>query len=186
MITLGASLNLYDQKHRNTALHWAVYARNSNAVSLLLNAGANIHAVNAAGDTPAEMARKLNISWMIPRLNEADSEKKISSQSFFSRIFRDKTCRYWIMMATPFLIYYAMGATFDADLPILGKIVILMSVFISLILAAKYLFDDRLYSIIPLAIYLATKFWLYLTFVIFFFPGMYDLMYATQSSNHFR
>jgi hypothetical protein len=36
----------------NTALHMAVKARNSRACSLLLSAGADIHARNAAGETP--------------------------------------------------------------------------------------------------------------------------------------
>ena len=68
LINLGSSLNLVDSKQGNTALHWAVYSRNSNAISNLLINGANVYIKNNVGDTPLEMAIKLNVSWMIPRL----------------------------------------------------------------------------------------------------------------------
>lgn len=90
LITLGASLNLFDQKHRNTPLHWAVYSRNSNAVSLLLNAGANAVARNAAGDTPAQMARKLQITWLAGRLEESVHDKEVSEKHICIRLYKDK------------------------------------------------------------------------------------------------
>lgn len=46
LITLGASLTMCDTYHRNTPLHWAVYVRNSSAVSLLIKAGSDLSARN--------------------------------------------------------------------------------------------------------------------------------------------
>ena len=36
LITLGASKNLVDDIHGNTALHWAILSRNKVAVSILI------------------------------------------------------------------------------------------------------------------------------------------------------
>lgn len=47
LLTLGASLTMVDLHHKNTPLHWAVFARNNTAISLLLKAGANLDEKNA-------------------------------------------------------------------------------------------------------------------------------------------
>jgi palmitoyltransferase len=177
LINLGASLNLQDLKHKNSALHWAVYSRNSNAVTLLINAGADLYIKNANEDTPAEMAKKLQISWVLPRLDEAIQEKEIkTSKNFFRRLRKDKEYRYWCMMAAPFLTYYILGFTFNSDMGYLPKIATLLLFFGAIGLFNKYIFDDRIQNVLPISIYLATKFWLYITFIIFLLPVIHPLL----------
>lgn len=47
LLTLGASLSMVDLHHKNTPLHWAVFARNNSAITLLLKAGATLDEKNA-------------------------------------------------------------------------------------------------------------------------------------------
>lgn len=172
LITLGASLNLVDSKHKNTALHWAVYSRNSNAVSLILKAGADITIANGAGDTALEMANKLQISWLMPRLSEVAQEKEIrESGSVLFRLKNDKQVRSWAMMSAPFLVYYVLGFTFNSDMTYVSKLMTLLLLLLFVLLASRFVFDDRLHHVLPISIYLATKFWMYVTFFIFIMPG---------------
>jgi len=90
LITLGASLNLQDSKNQNTPLHWAIYSRNSNGVSLLLAAGANVFIQNANGDTPSQMARRLRIIWLANLIEERMEEKTVQTKPLYIRIFKDK------------------------------------------------------------------------------------------------
>ena len=90
MINLGASLNICDNKEHNTALHLAIYSRNSNAVSNLINAGANVFIQNVHGDTPQEMARRLNVTWLAKRIEEAANEKKLYSKPWYLRLYKEK------------------------------------------------------------------------------------------------
>jgi len=197
LINLGASINLQDLKHRNTALHWAVYSRNSNAVSLLIKAGADLSIRNAVEDTPGDMARKLQIAWMLPQLTEAVKERielqiTRKNQTLFSRIAKrcsdQKQVRYWAMMLMPFLTYYVLGQTFDSDLNYLTKVLVILLFFGVIVIGQKYVFDERLQSILPISIYLATKFWLYATFVYFFVPVLHPVLtisFATLSAIHY-
>lgn len=170
LITLGASLSLVDNRHRNTALHWAIYSRNSNGVSLLLNAGANILTKNVHGDTPLEMAKKFESAWLVKRLEEAQNEKETANKHILIRLYRDKTYRYWLMMASPFVAYYALGMIFECDLMLWMKGLLLIIFVLVSSTFSKYFFDDRMYNLLPMALYLATKFWLFVTFVTYFLP----------------
>lgn len=67
-----------------------MYSRNTNAVTLLLQSGASVFIRNAAGDTAAEMARKLKINWLAGRLEEEVKDKEISEKSIFVRLYKDK------------------------------------------------------------------------------------------------
>lgn len=182
LITLGASLNLTDGKHKNTALHWAVYSRNSNAVSLLLKAGADITIPNGVGDTPLDMANKLQISWLMPRLSEVVQEKEIrESRNLIFRLKNDKRVRYWAMMSAPFVVYYVLGYTFNSDMTYVSKLMTLLLLLLVVILASRFVFDDRLHHVLPISIYLATKFWMYVTFFVFLMPGLLTLNSCSSS-----
>lgn len=182
LITLGASLNLTDSKHKNSALHWAVYSRNSNAVSLLLKAGADTNIRNGAGDTPYEMAQKLQISWLLPRLAQDVQDKQIKkSKNILFRLKNDKEVRYWLMMSAPFFVYAVLGFTFDSDMTYLSKAITLLLLLLAVMLSSRFVFDDRFHHILPISIYLATKFWMYVTFFIYLMPGQYLLSFLQLS-----
>lgn len=46
LITFGASMTMQDNIHGNSPLHWAILARNHNAVSTLITHGASLDIVN--------------------------------------------------------------------------------------------------------------------------------------------
>ena len=47
LLTFGASVKAGDRLHGNTALHWAVQAKNTSAASVLVNHGSDIDTPNA-------------------------------------------------------------------------------------------------------------------------------------------
>uniref|UniRef100_A0A224Z5R8 Palmitoyltransferase n=1 Tax=Rhipicephalus zambeziensis TaxID=60191 RepID=A0A224Z5R8_9ACAR len=168
LITLGASLTMCDTYHRNTPLHWAVYVRNSSAVSLLIKAGSDLSARNAQGDTPRMMAEKLKSIWIEERLLEAEASQ--AQGHFLVRIVRDKTLKYWAMFSSPFVAFYAVGLVLDSQETYLVKFGLLFIMGLATVFLSKCLFDERTMNILPMAVYLATKFWMYITWVTDLWP----------------
>ena len=65
LITLGSSLTMTDSVQGNTALHWAIQARNSTGTSLLVNRGAasgQLSVTNMSGLTPHDLLVKVSKS----------------------------------------------------------------------------------------------------------------------------
>ncbi|KAL3188528.1 hypothetical protein MRX96_003489 [Rhipicephalus microplus] len=168
LITLGASLTMCDTYHRNTPLHWAVYVRNSSAVSLLVKAGSELSARNAQGDTPRMMAEKLKSIWIEERLLEAEAAQ--AQGHILVRIVRDKTLKFWAMFSSPFVAFYAVGLVLDSQETYLVKFGLLFIMGLATIFLSKCLFDERSMNILPMAVYLATKFWMYITWVTDLWP----------------
>ncbi|XP_070391018.1 palmitoyltransferase ZDHHC17 isoform X2 [Dermacentor albipictus] len=170
LITLGASLTMCDTYHRNTPLHWAVYVRNSSAVSLLIKAGSDLSARNAQGDTPRMMAEKLKSVWIEERLLEAEAAQASARGHFLVRIVRDKTIKYWAMFTSPFVAFYAVGLVFDSQETYLVKFGLLFIMGLATMFLSKCLFDERTMNVLPMAVYLATKFWMYITWMTDLWP----------------
>ncbi|XP_074594797.1 palmitoyltransferase ZDHHC17-like [Brevipalpus obovatus] len=172
LINLGANVNLADHKDRNTPLHWAIYSRNSNAVANLLKAGANVFVQNVHGDTPLEMARRLQISSLAKLIEDAALEHRLYTRPWNIRLTKDKRLRCFIICSLPFFVYYAMGTIFDSDLTHLTKAVLLTIVAASL-LFSRFIFDfddAALCTSFPMYIYLACKFWLIVTLFYYLVP----------------
>lgn len=74
------------------------------------------------------------------------------------------------MLAFPFLIYYLLGSIFNADLLLITKLGLLLVLFLLGGFCSRYFVDERLYHIIPIGLYVATKFWLFVTFIVYFLP----------------
>ncbi|KAL1414068.1 hypothetical protein MTO96_000975 [Rhipicephalus appendiculatus] len=168
LVTLGASLTMCDTYHRNTPLHWAVYVRNSSAVSLLIKAGSDLSARNAQVCTPRMMAEKLKSIWIEERLLEAEASQ--AQGHFLVRIVRDKTLKYWAMFSSPFVAFYAVGLVLDSQETYLVKFGLLFIMGLATVFLSKCLFDERTMNILPMAVYLATKFWMYITWVTDLWP----------------
>lgn len=171
LINLGASLNLCDNKENNTALHFAIYSRNTNAVSNLLNAGANVFIQNVHGDTPQEMARRLNVTWLAKRIEESAEEKKLPSKPWYIRLYKDKKISNYALSSVPFLVYFTLGAVLNSELTYFWKSIIWS---VMVLVTCKISHHDDVCHFWPISIYLATKFWLYVTIVfwlIFYMPS---------------
>ena len=172
LITLGASLNVCDDKHRNTALHWAVYSRNSNAISLLVNNGASLFAVNSSGDTPMDMAKKLRIGWCARRLEQAVQQKQLHHKNLFIRMSNDPEIKKCFILACPFLAYYLLGMVLNSSLQLLIKLLVLCMASLLGLACSRLHCDDHVNNYIPFAVYAGTKFWLYATFVVYIWPSL--------------
>nr|CAH7738753.1 unnamed protein product [Callosobruchus chinensis] len=174
LITLGASPNLTDQQG-NTALHWAILARNTTAIStLILQGHASLNIPNHRGDTPLSMLQThLGALWMSPKVVDVVKEQTFASnnaRNFLNKVLKDKRMRWWCMVGTPFMAFYAAGAILDTDQIILIKIFLLVCLYIVIHYTGQILYDDRLMGLLPLSIYLSTKMWFYFTWIIYIMP----------------
>ncbi|KRT78753.1 Ankyrin repeat-containing protein, partial [Oryctes borbonicus] len=158
LLTLGANPSLTDSTQGNTALHWAILARNTTAIStLVLQVQANMNIPNHRGDTPLSMLQtQLGSLWIGGKVADKVKESISTSRSrnVLYRIAKDKRIRWWCMVGTPFVAFYLAGVILGGNIHILIKIVLLICLYIVLNTAGQILYDDRLMSLLPLSIYL--------------------------------
>lgn len=81
-----------------------------------------------------------------------------------------QTLRYWTMMGTPFLVFYLVGMVFQLSILYLFKLAIFTALYCIIYGISKILYDERLMTVMPMAVYLATKVIIYtLIFIVFFY-----------------
>ncbi|XP_015416816.1 PREDICTED: palmitoyltransferase ZDHHC17 isoform X2 [Myotis davidii] len=173
LLTFNVSVNLGDKYHKNTALHWSVLAGNTTVISLLLEAGANVDAQNIKGESALDLAKQRKNVWMINHLQEARQAKGYDNPSFLRKLKADKEFRQKVMLGTPFLVIWLVG--FIADLNIdswLIKGLMYGGVWATVQFLSKSFFDHSMHSALPLGIYLATKFWMYVTWFFWFWNDL--------------
>lgn len=90
----------------------------------------------------------------------------------FRWFLTDKRARWWTMAGTPFLVFYLSGLLFSADLMYIIKIFLFVCLFQFVHMMGKAMFDDNLKAMIPLSVYLATKFWFYITWFAYIAPAV--------------
>ncbi|CAB1346233.1 unnamed protein product [Coregonus sp. 'balchen'] len=143
-----------------TPLMWAAYRTHSvDPTRLLLtfnvsvNLGDKYHkntalhwavlAGNTTGETPLDLAKQRKNVWME---------------------FRQK-----IMLGTPFLVIWLVGFIADLDIDSwLLKGLMYCGMWVTVQFLSKSFFDHSMHSALPLGIYLATKFWMYVTWFYWF------------------
>uniref|UniRef100_A0A8C4IVX5 Palmitoyltransferase n=1 Tax=Dromaius novaehollandiae TaxID=8790 RepID=A0A8C4IVX5_DRONO len=177
LLTFNVSVNLGDKYHKNTALHWAVLAGNTTVISLLLEAGANVDAQNIKGESPLDLAKQRKNVWMINHLQEARQAKGYDSPSFLRKLKADKEFRQKVMLGTPFLVIWLVGFIADLDIDSwLIKGLMYGGVWAMVQFLSKSFFDHSMHSALPLGIYLATKFWMYVTWFFWFWNDILFLV----------
>ncbi|XP_068627576.1 palmitoyltransferase Hip14 [Battus philenor] len=174
LLTLGASTNPVDNSHGNTALHWAILARNTTAIStLILYGNANLDIPNLRGATPLAMLQAgADTLWVGSKVSDRVKEHALLStrRSVFRRLTYDKKFRWWCVVGLPFIAFYVTGLVLDMDAVYLLKAFLLVCFYALLHFLSNALFDDELKNIFPLSVYLATKVWFYITWVVFIAP----------------
>ncbi|XP_050679892.1 palmitoyltransferase Hip14 [Leptidea sinapis] len=168
LLSLGASPAPQDTAHGNTALHWAILARNSTAIcTLVLYGNANLEIPNQRGATPLAMLQSnLGAVWIGSKVAERVKELSTSRNNCLRRITYDKKFRWWCVVTIPFLAFYLTGMLVELDAPIYLKAFLLVCLYSVLHVVTNFLFDDELKNIFPLCVYLATKTWFYITWVV--------------------
>ena len=112
------------------------------------------------------------MNFSVYRLQQKIEEDKLNeSKSLIDKVIKDRKYREYGMKAAPFLVYYFIGFIFDSDFSYLVKFASLILLGLFLLLASKIIFDDNLWNIIPISVYMSTKFWLYITYIIYLLPG---------------
>ncbi|XP_045492169.1 palmitoyltransferase Hip14 isoform X2 [Colias croceus] len=174
LLSLGASTSPQDRSHGNTALHWAILARNSTAIcTLILYGNASLDVPNHRGVTPLTMLQNNpNAVWIGSKVAEKVKELSTSRSNCFRRITYDRKFRWWCVVIIPFLAFYITGMVVELDAPQLLKLLILICFYALLHFVSNFLFDDELKNIFPLSIYLATKAWFYITWLVVIAPAV--------------
>ncbi|XP_065079483.1 palmitoyltransferase Hip14 isoform X2 [Ochlerotatus camptorhynchus] len=174
LLTLGANPSLADHTHGNTALHWAILARNATAVSTLIMKGkASLEVPNLRGDTPLTMLQPhLGSIWIGSKVSEKvrDLTQQSQRRNLIVRFTLDKRFRWWSMIATPFLVFYLAGLIFCAETLIIIKIFLLGCLYALSHTIGQTLFDETLMALLPLSVYMATKAWFYVTWLTYIAP----------------
>ncbi|KXJ78710.1 hypothetical protein RP20_CCG003643 [Aedes albopictus] len=174
LLTLGANPSLADHTHGNTALHWAILARNATAVStLILKGKASLEVPNLRGDTPLTMLQPhLGSIWIGSKVSEKirDLTQQSQRRNLLVRFTLDKRFRWWSMIATPFLVFYLAGLIFCAETLIIIKVFLLGCLYALSHTIGQTLFDETLMALLPLSVYMATKAWFYVTWLTYIAP----------------
>ncbi|XP_030387376.1 palmitoyltransferase Hip14 [Scaptodrosophila lebanonensis] len=172
LLTLGANPAMVDYTHGNTALHWAILARNSTAIStLVLKSKASLDVPNLRGETPLSMMEaQTGAIWIGAKVMDRVREAALTSQqrrSLVSKLRHDKRLRWWSMVACPFTAFYLAGIVFTINTLYIIKFFLLGCLYAVFHTIGKMLFDEHLMALLPLSVYLATKAWFYVTWLLY-------------------
>ncbi|XP_008547862.1 palmitoyltransferase Hip14 isoform X1 [Microplitis demolitor] len=172
LLVLGASHSLTDIIHGNTALHWAIIAKNNTAIHTLITHGASLEIANFQNETPLSLLRPhIGAAWLGAKISHEIRERQGRTRAWC----KDKRVRWYCMVSTPFIVFYLIGLIFQSNLDYLIKLGAFLILYIAVYVAKMYLFDERLFHILPMSIYLATKMWIYITWI--FWLGIHASWY---------
>ncbi|KAK0162418.1 hypothetical protein PV327_006195 [Microctonus hyperodae] len=172
LLILGANHSLTDIIHCNTALHWAIIARNNTAIYTLVHHGASLDVPNFKDETPMTLlGPHIGAAWLGPKISQEIKEKSGRSRAWC----RDKRIRWYCMVSTPFIVFYVIGMIFQCHLDYLIKLGAFLILYIAIYVAKSLFFDERLFHILPMSLYLSTKMWIYITWV--FWLGVHAAWY---------
>lgn len=170
LITLGSSMKVADTKNKNTALHWAVMAKNLTAITLLLQSKACVDIPNAEAKTPIDIARELQNPWLVDMLMRSRPEPKPVG-GILQRFKNSDICCNTIKNLIPATAYLLVALILDSTFPIPLKVAALIAMLILLVLFARIIQQTCIESNFPVTVCLTITFWLY--YSLFYFLGSY-------------
>jgi palmitoyltransferase len=171
LLTFGASVNMRDYVNGNTPLHWACTSGNHAVTKLLLDAGADLTTLNARNETGLDLAVRSQSLWVVQRLKAVAAGRGIDrSASLFKRITNNQTVQERCTFFFPFFAIYAIGFILNIDTRWLVKLVMAGGLYLIWHFLNSKIFDYQSRMKIPVAWYLATKFWMYFTWFFYFMP----------------
>ncbi|XP_026271983.1 palmitoyltransferase Hip14 isoform X1 [Frankliniella occidentalis] len=172
LLTLGASSAFQDNFHGNTAIHWAIVARNSTAVTTLVTNGANLTTRNNTGQTPYDLLKGNRDMFLSEKVLEKMEEVERNSRpkSTCDRLTKNKKVKVWITGLIPASGIFIIGQLFQSSIPVPIKCVILLLSYVFGYFARPYVCNDKYFTVLPLATYFGTKFWVYMTWLVWIVP----------------
>lgn len=163
LISLGASMSVQDDVHRNTPLHWALISCNSTSISLLVNRGSPLTIKNSLGSTALNIINESRSEVWIGLNTLQIVDDKIKPNNVLLK-FNEQTLSIIIVLVA----FYAIGSILDSHMIYAAKLCCLL---IGYIIMYKL---NRTYKSVsktlPVSIYFATKFWMYITWVFWLLP----------------
>jgi palmitoyltransferase len=138
---------------------------NTTVISLLQEPGANIDAQNIKGKSALDLAKKRKNGWMINHLEKARQARGYDNLSFLRKLKADKEFWQKVMLGSPFLVICLVGfmAYLNTDSWLI-KGLMYGDIWAILQCLSKSFFGHSMHSAFaPWNIYLATKFWMYVT-----------------------
>lgn len=186
LLTLGANPSLADHNHGNTALHWAILARNKTAINtLILKGKASLDIPNIRQETPLKMLQSnVGSIWITPKVaakvadltrEQQQNKHYFSCLNFLVRMSLDRRFRFYSMIAMPFLVFYLVGLILSINTLFLIKLFLLLCLYAVTHMSGQILFDETLMSMLPLSVYMATKLWFYVTWFTYIAPTTHML-----------
>lgn len=163
LISLGASMSMQDDVHRNTPLHWALISRNPTAISILVTRGSPLNIKNSIGCTALNLVHESKTEFWIglDTLNIID--QKMKPKNILLKL-NEQTIS--VIMVT--VAFYTIGSILDSRMIYVAKLCCLI---IGYLIMYKL---NRTYIVVsntlPVSVYLATKFWMYITWVFWLIP----------------
>nr|CAB3267899.1 ZF(DHHC)-4 zinc finger protein [Phallusia mammillata] len=179
LLSLYAGVNMKDLSQHNTPLHWACLAQNTNVIMLLVQAGADLDAKNNRGETPLDIARVKKNVWISSRLQLLRKEKGLDAgNSYIQKTIANKTVRERFMIGLAFFVMFAIGFIFELSTPswLIKAALFVICYLIVYGVSVLVITHNEITHILPLAISLATKFWVYVTSFFYFWPFVYSIL----------
>ncbi len=171
LLTFHARINLTDKFHGNTALHWAAVSGNHVAVKLLMDQEVNLEAKNLKEETVLDLALQKGNMWITKKVKEHYAAKGLDNLSGkWVQLKSTKEFRRKVTWGFMFFIVFAIGATFQCSLPWWGKLPLLWFLYMIYNFLNRTVFDADFTNIAPIALYLSTKLWMYVTWFVFYLP----------------
>lgn len=163
LITLGASMSIQDDVHRNTPLHWALISRNPTAISILVSRGSPLTIRNSIGCTALNLINDSRSEVWIGLNTLQTVDDKMKPKNFLLK-FNEQTISTIIVCVA----FYAIGSILDSRMIYAAKLCCLVIGYLVMYkLSRTY---TSVSKTLPVSIYFATKFWMYVTWVFWILP----------------
>ncbi|MEE6498917.1 hypothetical protein FKM82_003252 [Ascaphus truei] len=170
ILKFNPSVNAMDKVHRNTALHWAVSSGNVDAVDLLLEAGSNLDAQNAKGETPLDMAH-LTRHRVITHILTQETYAKTSRSFRILKLLQKYELSLIVLVSLAVIggVGYILDMSTDSWL--------LKGTLLALVIAGSQLFIRRFVShnsqkYLPAVFFVSSIFWVFMTWFVCFLPDL--------------
>lgn len=163
LITLGASMSIQDDIHRNTALHWALISRNPNTISTLVTRGSPLTIRNSLGCTALNLINDSRSEIWIGLNTLKIVDDKMKPKNFLLKLNEQMLSIVIISVA-----FYAVGSILDSQMIYVAKIsCLIIGYLIMYKLNKTYVVVSKT---LPVSVYFATKFWMYVTWIFWILP----------------
>lgn len=163
LISLGASMSVQDDVHRNTPLHWALISRNPTAISILVTKGSPLTIKNSIGCTALNLINESRSEIWIGLNTLKIVDDKMKPKNFILK-FNEQTLSIIIVSVA----FYMIGSILDSRMMYVAKLCCLI---VGYLIMYKL---NRTYTAVsetlPVSIYFATKLWIYVTWIFWILP----------------